>query len=842
MQRLALKLLHVQPGQLASRRMARERGLLASLDHPCIARYIDGGIGASGQPYLLMDYIEGQSLHEHLASAPASPRQRLELMLALCDAVQHAHQRLVLHRDLKPSNIMVRADGSPVLLDFGIAVAMSDAQMAAHTVTVAFTPGYGAPEQLRGENVTTATDVFGLGAVLFDLLTGRKLSDLRGRDAPVPSPSSRVDDPALRSALRGDLDRIVLTACAELPGERYATVAALADDLRRYLEGKPVLAAAGGTSYRLRKFVGRHRLATAATAVALIGAGLFVWRLDIERQRALHAEHAAQIARARSEREASRAQASRLHAEREAAHAEASRRYLASVLIQASPDNARGQPLTASGLLSGAAAALQADRAQDPQTRAIAWLSIAEVYAELNDPRAGLRAADAAMALLDQGAKFDADLRDRQLSIRAILLTLLDQHREAMAVQREQIALRERDGADPVDLAKAYSDFANAAAQSADYASARDYTQRALAALDRAATPQPALRAQMSLGLVVVALQAQDLASADRYLGEALSLAKTAWKPDDPRWYQAHMDGSQLRRLQGRHPESLREAEQALRIAYLVYGERSRYTLEAENSLAVLLNSMGRPQAAIEHYERAYAIGEQLDLDPTLRAKLWTNLGAVYAESTGDYRRAIALETAALALMPNTNDEAHLNTARAKAYVTRAVAHTELGQFARAYADLDAADAAAQAINEPMTLLGIKLRRLRTLIRDRRLEPAQRLLSQAMRTVDTGPKAMQNFKPSLTVLSAELASARGEPELAAEQIAQALASAGGNPGYSPLMIANARLIAAQIDVRRGQRDSAREYLRQAVPVLQALTTPGTPRRSEAEALLRQLSD
>ncbi|MGO4776878.1 serine/threonine-protein kinase, partial [Lysobacter sp. 2RAB21] len=168
-QRVALKLLHGLPTQAANRRLARERGLLASLDHPQIARHIDGGVSESGQPYLVMDYVEGASLHEYLAATPGTTRQRLRLFLRLCEAVQHAHQRLVLHRDLKPSNIVVRADGAPVLLDFGIATLMAgDDERPALTATVAFTPAYSAPEQRRGERATTATDVFGLGALLFD--------------------------------------------------------------------------------------------------------------------------------------------------------------------------------------------------------------------------------------------------------------------------------------------------------------------------------------------------------------------------------------------------------------------------------------------------------------------------------------------------------------------------------------------------------------------------------------------------------------------------------------------------------------------------------------------------
>ncbi|MFQ6313438.1 hypothetical protein [Lysobacter capsici] len=223
--------------------------------------------------------------------------------------------------------------------------------------------------------------------------------------------------------------------------------------MRRYLDGLPISVATGGPRYRLRKFVARHRLATAAALLALIAAGAFVWRLEVERQRALAAERVAQ--------------ASRLRAEREAGYTEASRQFLASVLAQTSPDTLRGEPITVSALLARAAEQLQADSHQDDATRAVAWLTIAEVYDATHDPRPGLAAAERAAALLAKHPPIDPELHARLLSVRGSLLSALERHDEALKTLRELVVLRERQRADPLDRAQAHLDYIAVAVQAA---------------------------------------------------------------------------------------------------------------------------------------------------------------------------------------------------------------------------------------------------------------------------------------------------------------------------------------------------------------------------------------
>ena len=284
-QRAALKLVH---GGLGSAevlaRFRRERQILAALSHPHIARLLDGGRADDGRPYLTMEYVEGRPLTTYCRERALDIEARLRLFVAICHAVQHAHVRLVVHRDLKPSNILITDAGEPRLLDFGIAKLLAEDE-AEVTLTRSglrlMTPQYAAPEQLCGETVSTATDVYALGLILYELLAGRhpylERIGLVGTGEPPPRrepprPSLAAADRALRRRLAGDLDTIVLMALREEPARRYASADALAGDIERYLTGLPVSARPDTVGYRARKFAGRHRwgLAVSAFAVSLL--------------------------------------------------------------------------------------------------------------------------------------------------------------------------------------------------------------------------------------------------------------------------------------------------------------------------------------------------------------------------------------------------------------------------------------------------------------------------------------------------------------------------------------------------------------------------------------------
>ncbi len=261
-QRVAIKL--VRGGETLVQRFRQERQILAALDHPNIARLIDGGTTPDGLPYLVMEYVDGIPIDVFARALPAA--EKLRLFLQLCDAVQYAHRSLVIHRDIKPGNVLVTADGTPKLLDFGIAKLASPETRPEATATRLMTPEYASPEQLLGRQVTTASDVYSLGVLLFELLTGAKPFVAATR-TPVTE-ASRASTHT--RALRGDLDTILACALDVDPQRRYGSVERFADDVRRHLSGHPVLARPATFVYRATKFVRRNLLVVAAAAAVVV--------------------------------------------------------------------------------------------------------------------------------------------------------------------------------------------------------------------------------------------------------------------------------------------------------------------------------------------------------------------------------------------------------------------------------------------------------------------------------------------------------------------------------------------------------------------------------------------
>ena len=307
--KVAIKVIRAGPGSKALiERFYRERQILAGMEHPNIARLLDGGLTEDGRPYLVMDYVAGTRLDAHCDERRLGVRGRLELFRKICDAVTYAHQHLVIHRDLKPSNILVTEEGEPKLLDFGIATMVrSQTEAVDLTVTAGLflTPLYASPELVRGARISVSSDVYSLGVILYELLCGRSPYDpftlspanlihaITTADPNFPSsPGQSAESDAahpeaiaalrgetpgsLAARLRGDLDSIVLKALAKSTAERYASVEQFSDDIGRYLAGEPVLAVKAGAVYRIGKFLRRHKAGVAAGAgsVALLMAGV----------------------------------------------------------------------------------------------------------------------------------------------------------------------------------------------------------------------------------------------------------------------------------------------------------------------------------------------------------------------------------------------------------------------------------------------------------------------------------------------------------------------------------------------------------------------------------------
>lgn len=307
-------------------RFRNERQVLASLDHPNIARLLDGGTTEDGIPYLVMELIEGTPIDQYCQARKLTIPERLQLFQQVASAVQYAHQHLVIHRDIKPGNILVTQDGVPKLLDFGIAKILDPAAGSQETMVNPMTPEYASPEQVRGEPITTATDVYSLGVVLYQLLTGsspypkntqsphefaRAICDLEPQRpssailrsqrkaaagmSGTPAAGRLESSAKLRRRLRGDLDTIVLRAMHKDPRRRYASVEQFSEDIRRHLEGRPVIARRDSWSYRAGKFATRHKVGVAATALVLLaiaaGVGATIREAHIAAANARRAEH-----------------------------------------------------------------------------------------------------------------------------------------------------------------------------------------------------------------------------------------------------------------------------------------------------------------------------------------------------------------------------------------------------------------------------------------------------------------------------------------------------------------------------------------------------------------------
>lgn len=406
---VALKLPHQSWGSDSfADRMARERNILASLTHPNIARLYDAGLGADGRPYIALEYVDGQPIDAYVNAHRLGVRECVGLVAQVARAVAHAHTHHVVHRDLKPSNILVDAQGQVHLLDFGIARLIdpqagdgrsdstgggNDAPALTQAFGAALTPDYASPEQLRGDVLGTASDIYSLGVVAFELFAGTRPYRLPRGVGPAalaealsaaPEPrASTVADPARRDALRGDLDAVLAKALARAPAQRYATVDALADDLARHLAGEPVQARAPAFGYRASRWLARHKaeaLIAAAVGVALLG-GAYAQVLVLL---ALAAGTVAALwQRNRARREAERARTA-------LARAQQVKAFIASIFAQAVPRAGSGGVVTAADLLRSAAQRIDADLAGQPEVAAELSALVGSSFNDLGDLRAGL--------------------------------------------------------------------------------------------------------------------------------------------------------------------------------------------------------------------------------------------------------------------------------------------------------------------------------------------------------------------------------------------------------------------------------------------------------------------
>ncbi len=436
-QNVALKLLkRGMDTDAILRRFLQERSILARLTHPNIVRLLDGGMSADGRPFYAMEHVDGQPVVQYATSVRLDVRERVVVVAKIADAVSYAHSKLVVHRDLKPSNILVDANGEPHLLDFGIAKLLEETGVQTMTGTQVrvMSPAYAAPEQILGEPVGTSTDVYSLGVILFELLTGHLPHRRTSRDPAVmaaeldagtgrasqmlaksTSSTGMYGDADVRRMARlisGDLDLIIARATHRDPERRYRTMSAFADDLRRWLDGRPIVARPDSKRYRAVTFVRRHRVGVAAALVAMVallaGLGAALWQAGEARQQAARAEQ-------------------------QAMRAERVKEFLISLFRQNDPEFAHGHVITASQVMTNGVDHLSTMLADDPQTRGELYVAIAEIQYNLGEFDSALANVDAGKALLE-GVVAASDHRLAQASfIRGKTLASLDRPTDAEA-------------------------------------------------------------------------------------------------------------------------------------------------------------------------------------------------------------------------------------------------------------------------------------------------------------------------------------------------------------------------------------------------------------------------
>jgi eukaryotic-like serine/threonine-protein kinase len=417
------QLAYPTPGLLL--RFRQERQILARLQHPHIARLIDGGVDDSGAPYLAMEYVDGTPIVDFVRDRQLDVRARLALFLRVCSAVQYAHQNLIVHRDLKPSNIFVDIDGNPKLLDFGIAKVLATTDNSAPTQTAArmLTPDYAAPEQFNGDAVTTATDVYSLGVVLYELLAGvrpprRDATSTTSDDERTLPPSAAVDRTtnhakAAARMLRGDLDRIVLKALASDPAQRYSSAEAFSADIQRYLDGRPISVRRDSAWYRVRKFAMRNRYAVAAASV-VIAVCIAAAAISL---------HQAQLAGAQAQR------------------ATAVRQFLTGVFAQANPDENQGKPITAHQLLEAGERQLTNEVAANPAVGGDVAALLGRLYRDIGDRERGWQLLQTALTENDNPGVPDEVRARVWLSVASAESEDRDAYNDALAHARQALAL-----------------------------------------------------------------------------------------------------------------------------------------------------------------------------------------------------------------------------------------------------------------------------------------------------------------------------------------------------------------------------------------------------------------
>lgn len=672
-QQVAIKL--VRRGLLSRHvqgRLKLERQILATLDHPNIARLFDGGTTTDGTPYIVMEYVDGEPIDIYCDSRSLSIEQRLRLFQIVCSAVHRAHQNLIVHRDLKPSNILVARDGTPKLLDFGIAKMLDDRQMM-HTMAVTqadyrvLTPDHASPEQIRGDPITTASDTYVLGVVLYELLCGCKPFTLKGNrlgdlersiceeTPPLPSMvvEARDDAPGiakqrgttparLRRELSGDLDNIVLMAMRKEAERRYSSVEQFAADIDRYLHGMPVLARADAWSYRAGKFLARHSLAVGlavAFLAVLIGFSVTTY---LQAQRIAQERDVAEAERARAQTAQQRA--------------EAVKDFLIESFRLADPSHARGKEITAREILDQGAASITKQFGAQPDLQATLLDTIGSVYLSLDLP-------SDAQPLIEQGLAVRRKLfGDKHVDVASSLYNLTRVYekkgdlKKAEALAVDSLAINTLlTGQDSIATAGSLCRLGVLQHAKGDQSGAERNLQECLRIRVAQLGPD---NEQVTIPLDTLARVAQDrrdFVTAERLYREAIEIDLRNHRERHPQYVRHLHNLATVLHAQGNLDGAEPLYRETVELFRQILGPEHIETLDASGNLGRLLEDRGRLDQAQQIYAAALAASRKAHPEPHVDvANFLSDLGRLallrkqYSEAEQRLREAVQIYRATL--------------------------------------------------------------------------------------------------------------------------------------------------------------------------------------------------